>query len=106
MRQRFRRKYWRSAGGFRERNILTRSAPCMSLLGHIESQGRNADAANIQEEVLEKRRRISGEEHPDTLGAMHTLASTYQAQGRNVDAAKIQEEVLEKQQEDFGRGTS
>jgi len=32
-----------------------------------QAQGRNADAAAIQEQVLEKRRRILGEEHPDTL---------------------------------------
>ena len=71
-----------------------------------QAQGRNADAAKIQEEVLEKRKRILGEEHPHTLTTMHALASTYQAQGRNADAAKIQEEVLEKKREDFGRGTS
>jgi Tetratricopeptide repeat len=47
------------------------------------------DAAKIQKEVLEKNRRIWGEEHPYTLSTMDNLASTYQAQGRNVDAAKI-----------------
>ena len=34
-----------------------------------QAQGRNADAARIQEQVLEKRRRVQGEEHPDTLSA-------------------------------------
>ena len=58
-----------------------------------QAQGRNADAAKIQEEVLEKSRGILGEEHPDTLSTLHNLASTYQAQGRNADAAKIQEDI-------------
>jgi hypothetical protein len=34
-----------------------------------QAQGRNADAARIQEEVLEKERRILREEHPHTLTA-------------------------------------
>ena len=67
-----------------------------------QAQGRNADAARIQEEVLEKQRRILGEEHPHTLTAMHALALTYQAQGRNADAARIQEEVLEKRRRILG----
>ena len=42
--------------------------PCMILLGHINFRGRVADAAKIQEEVLEKRIAILGDTHPDTLG--------------------------------------
>ena len=52
----------------------------------------------MEEAVLEKRRRILGDEHPDTLTTMHNLATTYRAQGRNVEAATIEEE-LEKQSE-------
>ena len=61
-----------------------------------QAQGRNVDAARIQEDVLKKRSRILGEEHPHTLAAMYTLAWTYSTQGRNADAARIQEDVLEK----------
>jgi hypothetical protein len=66
-----------------------------NLASTYQAQGRNADAATIQEQVLEKRKRIQGEEHPHTLTAMHNLALTYQAQGRNADAATIQEEASE-----------
>ena len=70
-----------------------------ALAWTYQAQGRNADAAQILEEVLEKRRRILGDEHPHTLTAKHALALTYQAQGRNADAnaAQIQEEVVEKE---------
>jgi hypothetical protein len=40
-------------------------------------QGRTAEAVKLEEEVLEKRRRILGEEHPHTLTTINTLASAY-----------------------------
>jgi hypothetical protein len=39
------------------------------------------EAAKIKREVLEKRRRILGEEHPDTISAMNNLANTLGNQG-------------------------
>ena len=60
------------------------------------AQGRTGEAARLQEEVLEKRRRILGDDHPDTLTTMNNLASTYRDQGRTGEAARLQEEVLEK----------
>ena len=56
----------------------------------------NSDTLSTRSRWWRRRRRILGEEHPDTLSAMHALALTYQAQGRNTDAARIQEQVLEK----------
>jgi Tetratricopeptide repeat len=56
----------------------------------------------LQQEVLEGRVRILGEEHPDTLTTKHNLASTYQAQGKIAEAAKLEEEVLEKRVKMFG----
>jgi hypothetical protein len=60
-----------------------------------QDQGKLVDAAQLQEKVLEARRRIQGEEHPDTLTTMDNLALTYQDQGKPVDAAQLQEKVLE-----------
>ena len=70
-----------------------------SLALIYQAQGRNADAASIQEGVLEKRKQILGEEHPDTLTTMHDLAYTYEAQGRNADAGRIQKEVWGKRRQ-------
>jgi hypothetical protein len=50
----------------------------------------------LREEVPEKRRRVLGAEHPDTLASMNNLANTYSDQGRTADAATLQDEVLEK----------
>jgi hypothetical protein len=46
--------------------------------------------------VLEKRRQILGEEHPDTISAISNLASTLRDQGQLDEAATIIKEVLEK----------
>src|SRR5437762_5447942 len=47
-----------------------------------QDQRRTEDAMALLEEVLEKRRKILGVEHPDTLTSMNNLASTYRDQGR------------------------
>jgi tetratricopeptide (TPR) repeat protein len=44
--------------------------------------------------VLALRRKLSGPEHPDTLEAMHNLASSYQDVGRRDEALRMQEESL------------
>jgi len=43
---------------------------------HAREQGQLDEAAKMKKEVLEKRRRILGEEHPDTISAMNNLANT------------------------------
>ena len=43
--------------------------------------------------VLEARRRLLGEEHPDTLRAMGNLASTLEAQGEVETANELEHQV-------------
>jgi hypothetical protein len=43
--------------------------------------------------VLEKRRRILGEEYPDTISAMSNLAKTLGDQGQLDEAAKINKQL-------------
>jgi len=52
--------------------------------------------------VLQKFRRILGEEHPYTLTAMANLAITYRDQGRMGEAAALPEEVLQKWRQILG----
>jgi hypothetical protein len=66
-------------------------------------QGLSAKAQALGEEVLKKRRRILGEEHPETLTTMHLLASTYGQRGRLKDACTLQEEVLRKRKDILGK---
>jgi tetratricopeptide (TPR) repeat protein len=45
-------------------------------------QGQLDAAAAMFKEVLEKRQRILGDEHPSTIRAINNLASTLNAQGK------------------------
>ncbi|RKK93755.1 hypothetical protein BFJ68_g15425 [Fusarium oxysporum] len=64
--------------------------------------GRWNDAALSEREVLEKRQRILGDEHPDTISAMNNLANTLSDQGKLDEAALMKREVLEKMQRVLG----
>jgi len=50
----------------------------------------------IKKEVLEKRRRIFGEEHPFTISAINNLTSTLRDQGQLDEVVVIFKEVLKK----------
>jgi tetratricopeptide (TPR) repeat protein len=52
--------------------------------------------------MLKKRRRILGEEHPDTISAMNNLANTLGDQGQLNEAATMLKEVLEKMRRILG----
>ncbi|KAI6747682.1 hypothetical protein HG531_008224 [Fusarium graminearum] len=64
--------------------------------------GRWNDAAISRREVLKKRQRILGDEHPATITAMSNLAATLSDQGKLDEAASMQKEVLEKRQRILG----
>jgi hypothetical protein len=48
----------------------------------------------LQEQVLRVRRRVLGEEHPDTLSSMNNLAGTLHAQGDLPGARMVLDQVL------------
>ncbi|KAK7016816.1 hypothetical protein R3P38DRAFT_3561726 [Favolaschia claudopus] len=58
-------------------------------------QGRWSDLELLHSTVLDTRKRLLGEEHPDTLRSMNNLASTYSNQGRWSDAEELEVKVLE-----------
>jgi hypothetical protein len=47
----------------------------------------------LRKEVLEKRRRVLGLEHPDTLMSMHNLAISYDDLGRKQEAFELRKEL-------------
>ena len=61
---------------------------------HDSVQREFASARKPQEETMESRRHLLGEEHPDTLAAMARLARTLYRQGDWAGARKLQEQVL------------
>ena len=56
----------------------------------------------MQNEVLEKFRRILGDDHLNTLATMDDLAITLRDQGQLVEAARMQKDVLEKYKRALG----
>ncbi|KAK7048824.1 hypothetical protein R3P38DRAFT_3345817 [Favolaschia claudopus] len=65
-------------------------------LGYIaEKQGLWSDSEILHRKVLERRKKLLGGEHPDTLTSMNNLAWTYWSQGRWSDAEGLQVAVLE-----------
>ncbi|MFI6131181.1 FxSxx-COOH system tetratricopeptide repeat protein [Micromonospora sp. NPDC051141] len=59
-----------------------------------QGQGQHAAAISQFERVLADRRRILGDDHPDTLSSVHNLASVYTAVGRVTEAIRLFEQVL------------
>jgi DNA polymerase III delta prime subunit len=59
------------------------------------SDGRYEEAEELFVEVMETRKRVLGDEHPDTLTSMANLAATYRNQGRWNEAEKLEVQVME-----------
>ena len=59
--------------------------------------GENGDwknAESLEIEVMDMRKKLLGEEHPDTLTAMENLANTYFNQGRWNEAEQLEVQVM------------
>ncbi|TGZ78598.1 hypothetical protein EX30DRAFT_299649, partial [Ascodesmis nigricans] len=53
-------------------------------------QQRWKEAEELFVQVMEKRKRVLDEEHPDTLSSMANLAATYRKQGRKKKAKELE----------------
>ena len=63
--------------------------------GDVRHLGRSNEAVQVHEACLEIRKRVLGEEHPDTLQSMNNLAVTYDRLGRSNEAVQVHEACLE-----------
>jgi hypothetical protein len=61
----------------------------------LSSDGQDSQAEQLFKRVMETRKRVLGEEHPDTLTSMANLASTYSNQGRWKEAEELKVRVME-----------
>ncbi|QRV95649.1 kinesin light chain [Ceratobasidium sp. AG-Ba] len=59
-----------------------------------QQQGRYQESVNLQEQVVEIRKRVSGHEHRETLIATQNLAITYYHLGRYTDAQSLHQHIL------------
>ncbi|KAK7419112.1 hypothetical protein QQZ08_010982 [Neonectria magnoliae] len=66
-----------------------------NVAGYFFYQGRWKEVEELEVRVIEMRKRVLGEEHPDTLTSMANLASTYSNQGRWKEAEALFVRVME-----------
>lgn len=52
---------------------------------------------------METSKRVLGEEHPDTLTTMNSLASTWKEMGRDSEVIKLMEECVQLRKADLSR---
>ncbi len=75
----------------------------MSSLAHTwHTQGKLAEAEELQREELEKHIIVQGLEHADTLTSMNNLGLTLHSQERYMEAEPLQREVLETSKKALG----
>jgi hypothetical protein len=72
----------------------------------LYSDGRYNEAEVSFMEVAERRKKVLGAEHPDTLTSMANLASTYRNQGRWKEAEELDVQVMETSLRGARRGAS
>ncbi|WP_159038893.1 MULTISPECIES: tetratricopeptide repeat protein, partial [unclassified Streptomyces] len=56
----------------------------------------------MSEDVLERRRRVLGEDHPDTLHSAQNLANIVSKLGEHIEARRMSEDVLERRRRVLG----
>jgi hypothetical protein len=61
-----------------------------SLATTYHQQGRSTEAEQIYVDVLELRKEVLGERHPDTIWSMAELAATYHQQGQSKEAEELE----------------
>uniref|UniRef100_Q024L1 Tetratricopeptide TPR_2 repeat protein n=1 Tax=Solibacter usitatus (strain Ellin6076) TaxID=234267 RepID=Q024L1_SOLUE len=60
----------------------------------LQESGRYAEAEPLAKEALEIRKRVLGEEHPDTIRSQNNLAGLYQRMGRYAEAEPLYRNAL------------
>ena len=61
----------------------------------VQTQGQYQEALQLRQEVLEFRKRVLPEDHPDIARSMHNLAASLSNLGEHQEAMQLQREVLE-----------
>jgi Tetratricopeptide repeat len=65
-----------------------------NLASTYRNQGRWKEAEKLEAQVMEMRKRVLGEEHPDTLTSMNNLAFTWKGKGHNDKAISLTEKCF------------
>ena len=89
-----------SISAFEPKDINALIAMNTANVYHQHGQWKKAE--KLQMVAMEKRRHILGDEHPDTLTSMGSLAATYRNQGRWKEAEALEVVVMEKRMHALG----
>ncbi|MEU7435108.1 FxSxx-COOH system tetratricopeptide repeat protein, partial [Streptomyces sioyaensis] len=90
---------WTTALGCDHPDTLTSA----HLRGHAMSElGQYETARRIEEDTLERRRRVLGDDHPETLNSANDLAITVHALGELAEARRMNEDTLERRRRVLG----
>ncbi|MFO0859474.1 MAG: tetratricopeptide repeat protein [Phycisphaerales bacterium] len=73
-----------------------------ALADRYRTLGLDDDAFPLQESALATRRRVLGEEHPDTLASIHSMGVLLQSHGKLSEAEPYAREALEKRRRVLG----
>ncbi|MFS8099550.1 tetratricopeptide repeat protein [Lentzea alba] len=68
----------------------------------LRQAGKVVQARELNEELLERRRRLLGHDHPDTLLSAHSLAIDLSVLGEHQKARELNEEVLRRRRQVLG----
>ena len=75
-----------------------------SLASTFWNQGRWKEAEELEIQVMETRKKVLGDEHPDTLESMANLAYIYKAKGYKNEDVRLMEIVTRLQIDIIGAG--
>ncbi|KAH0544448.1 hypothetical protein GP486_008515 [Trichoglossum hirsutum] len=73
-----------------------------NLASTYRNQGRWKEAEELEVQVMKTRKRVLGEEHPDTLTSMANLAFTFRSQDRNEEAILLLEKCVQLRKQVLG----
>jgi hypothetical protein len=60
----------------------------------LSELGKRQAARELDEDTLARRRRVLGEDHPDTLASANNLAAAFRALGENQAARELDQDTL------------
>ena len=93
------RRHWSGQLGDDDRHTLDATSNLAAALWHLNQW---TDARKMDEETLERRRRVLGEDHPDTFSSANNLASDLDALGLRQEARGLFEATLEQRRRNLG----
>jgi hypothetical protein len=73
-----------------------------NLASTFWAQSRYEEAESLNVQVIEIKKKVLGEEHPNTLNTMSNLAHTWEAEGRFADALALRGSCAQARQRVLG----